>query len=200
MDLNLLTIDAAPLRHSGAQDDLPRARGIVLRQNPERRFADRCLPHSEQKTRSRAGRPHDRRAAEGKPLPPLGGVPVAIKDVLCTRGVRTTAGSKILGILFLPMTLRRWRDGSGGAVVLGKLNCDEFAMGSSTRIPRFHPVRNPRDRSRCPEGPRVARRRRSPRTMSVVTLARYRSSIRQPASFCGVVGLMPTYDAFRAMA
>src|SRR5215471_7754441 len=74
----------------------------------------------------------DRMAAEGKPLPPLGGVPVGIKDVMCTRGVRTTAGSKILENFIPPYDATAVaRLETAGAVVLGKLNCDEFAMGSS---------------------------------------------------------------------
>ena len=74
----------------------------------------------------------DRMAAEGKPLPPLAGVPVAIKDVLSTRGVRTTAGSKILSKYIPPFDCTAVaRMEAAGAVVLGKTNCDEFAMGSS---------------------------------------------------------------------
>src|SRR6202790_2144161 len=86
----------------------------------------------------------DRMAAEGKPLPPLGGVPVAIKDVMSTRGVRTTAGSKILGNYIPPYDCTAVaRMEAAGAVVLGKTNCDEFAMGSSHENSSFHPVHNP---------------------------------------------------------
>src|SRR6202795_3924509 len=93
----------------------------------------------------------DRMAAEGKPLPPLGGVPVGIKDVMCIRGVRTTAGSKILEDFIPPHDCTAVaRLEAAGAVVLGKLNCDEFAMGSSNENSAFHPVRNPRDTSRVP--------------------------------------------------
>src|SRR6266576_3396734 len=95
----------------------------------------------------------DRMAAEGKSLPPLGGIPVAIKDVMCTRGVRTTAGSKILENFIPPFdctAVRRMEE--AGAVILGMLNCDEFAMGSSTENSAYHPVRNPRDTSRVPGG------------------------------------------------
>src|SRR5947209_2877501 len=95
----------------------------------------------------------DRLAAEGKPLPPLGGVPVGIKDVMCTRGVRTTAGSKILENFIPPHDCTAVaRLEAAGAVVLGKLNCDEFAMGSSNENSALHPVRNPRDKSRVPGG------------------------------------------------
>src|ERR1700683_3711737 len=95
----------------------------------------------------------DRMAAEGKPLPPLGGVPVAIKDVMVTRGVRSTAGSKILDNFIPPYDCTAVaRLESAGAVVLGKTNCDEFAMGSSNENSGFHPVHNPRDLSRVPGG------------------------------------------------
>src|ERR1700723_7440 len=95
----------------------------------------------------------DRMAAEGKPLPPLGGVPVAIKDVMVTRGVRSTAGSKILDNFIPPYDCTAVaRLESAGALILGKTNCDEFAMGSSNENSGFHPVRNPRDLNRVPGG------------------------------------------------
>src|ERR1700719_3742626 len=95
----------------------------------------------------------DRMAAEGKALPPLGGVPVGVKDVMMTRGVRTTAGSKILAKYIPPYDCTAVaRMEAAGAVLLGKMNCDEFAMGSSNENSAFHPVRNPRDLSRVPGG------------------------------------------------
>src|SRR6202789_4697832 len=95
----------------------------------------------------------DRMAAGGQILPPLGGVPVAIKDVMSTRGVRTTAGSKILGNYIPPYDCTAvTRMEAAGAVVLGKTNCDEFAMGSSTENSAWHPVHNPRDLTRVPGG------------------------------------------------
>src|ERR1700693_4001287 len=137
----------------------------------------------------------DRMAAEGKPLPPLGGVPVAIKDVMSTRGVHTTAGSKSLGHYIPPYDCTAVaRMEAAGAVVLGKTNCDEFAMGSSNENSAFHPVRNPRDLSRVPGGSSGGSAAAVAADMAVAALGSDTGgSIPQPASFCGVVGLMPTY-------
>jgi aspartyl-tRNA(Asn)/glutamyl-tRNA(Gln) amidotransferase subunit A len=137
----------------------------------------------------------DRLAAEGKPLPPLGGVPVGIKDVMSTRGVRTTAGSRILKKYIPPYDCTAVaRMENAGAVVLGKTNCDEFAMGSSNENSAFHAVHNPRDLSRVPGGSSGGSAAAVAADMAVVALGSDTGgSIRQPASFCGVVGLMPTY-------
>jgi aspartyl-tRNA(Asn)/glutamyl-tRNA(Gln) amidotransferase subunit A len=137
----------------------------------------------------------DALAAKGDPLPPLAGVPVAIKDVMVVKGAPATAGSKILEGYRPPYDATAVaRLEAAGAVILGKLNCDEFAMGSSNENSAWGPVRNPVDPERVPGGSSGGSAAAVAANLAVATLGSDTGgSIRQPASFCGVVGVMPTY-------
>jgi len=137
----------------------------------------------------------DEAAANGDPLGPLAGIPVGIKDVLTVQGAPATAGSKILGGYHPPYDATSVRKlEAAGAVVLGKINCDEFAMGSSNENSAYGPVRNPVDTERVPGGSSGGSAAAVAANLAVATLGSDTGgSIRQPASFCGVVGVLPTY-------
>jgi aspartyl-tRNA(Asn)/glutamyl-tRNA(Gln) amidotransferase subunit A len=134
-------------------------------------------------------------AAKGEPLPVLAGVPVGIKDVLTIEGLPATAGSRILEGYCAPYTATSVQKlEAAGAVILGKLNCDEFAMGSSNENSAYGPVHNPHALDRVPGGSSGGSAAAVAAGMAVATLGTDTGgSIRQPASFCGVVGLLPTY-------
>jgi aspartyl-tRNA(Asn)/glutamyl-tRNA(Gln) amidotransferase subunit A len=195
MDLTTLTIGAiregltarkfsaqelvrAHLEEIGRKDQEVRA---FLSLSPERALA--------------AAQKIDARVAKGETLPPLAGVPLAVKDVLLTKGLATTCASKILKpyvASYDATAVERLE--AAGACVVGKTNCDEFAMGSSTENSGFFPTRNPHDLTRVPGGSSGGSAAAVAANFAVVALGSDTGgSIRQPAALCGVSGMMGTY-------
>ncbi len=163
----------------------------IAARNPE---LNAFLALSEERAYAQADR-IDAMVAAGKPLPPLAGVPVAVKDVLSTRGVRTTCGSKILEHYVPPYDATAVERLEGaGAVLLGKTNCDEFAMGSSNENSAYGPVLNPEATDRIPGGSSGGSAAAVAARLAVASLGTDTGgSIRQPGAMCGVPAMMGSY-------
>jgi aspartyl-tRNA(Asn)/glutamyl-tRNA(Gln) amidotransferase subunit A len=195
MDINSLTIDSAraaiAAKQISASSMVEQFYRKIKAEDPEiHAYLTLCEERAAQSAKT-----IDDMVSRGAALPPLAGVPIGIKDVMVTKGVRTTVGSKILENFIPPYDCTAVaRLEAAGAIVLGKMNCDEFAMGSSNENSAYGPVRNPRDPSRVPGGSSGGSAAAVAAGTAVATLGSDTGgSIRQPASFCGVVGLMPTY-------
>ena len=193
--MNLTSLTIADMRKhvaSGAVTPLDLCEAALKEIDARDRDVKAFLSVDAEKVRSQAkklGESTDSRSLS------LAGVPIAIKDNMCIEGTHTTCGSKILGTYHPPYTatvVERLQ--SAGAMVIGKTNLDEFAMGSSTENSAFGPTRNPWDISRAPGGSSGGSAAAVAAGMAAAALGSDTGgSIRQPASFCGVVGMKPTY-------
>jgi len=167
------------------------ALAFAERENPKTNAYLRLSPERALETAARL----DKLVASGETLGPLAGVPVAVKDVILTKGLRTTCGSKILENYTPPYDATAiQRIEAAGGIIIGKTNCDEFAMGSSNENSAYGVVRNPIAPDRVPGGSSGGSAAVVAQKTAVLSLGSDTGgSIRQPASFCGVVGVTPTY-------
>ncbi len=195
MDLTALTIDQIHTLLAGRKAtalELTEAHLARIEQKDKEVCA--YLSLCAERARERA-RDIDRKVAAGEPLGPLAGVPVAVKDVILARGTRTTCASRILEKYLAPYDATAVaRLEQAGAIVLGKTNCDEFAMGSSTENSGFYPTHNPNDLTRVPGGSSGGSAAAVAANLATVSLGSDTGgSIRQPAALCGITGMMGTY-------
>ena len=195
MDISSLTVDVVKeglqSRRFSAVELATEALRYAREENPK---TNAYLHFSDERALATARRV-DEKLARGEDPGLLAGVPVGIKDVIVTKGVRTTCGSRLLADYVPPYDATAvTRLEQAGAIMIGKTNCDEFAMGSSNENSAFGPVRNPHAPDRVPGGSSGGSAAAVAQGTAVVALGSDTGgSVRQPASFCGVVGVTPTY-------